>query len=307
MSAPQIRDWSTIPSAEFAGAGGRLITERDAPPLREAGRGLFSLFGRTQQPTYNNGIFPPEFSRPAPDFQPGALRWFAPVLIQSRSNRLSEGFPAIFPSQELMSHDVAPADWQTFLQHIDAMIKSGVVNDPAGYGPAAQVLVSQWGGAFFGPRRIRVILRPELQGDHHHGSRVDNWDARSISSTSSTSTSSTSSSSSDDSHKHQKRKSGCGGGKQHRIPHDGWVSPHAAAASASSWRVQRKLEREQKKAERKARKAERKAERGARRLERKERKRERKMARQESKAVRKGKFIPPHPGAGRWELLVECI
>jgi len=150
------------------------------------------------------------------------------------------------------------------------------------------------GGAFFGPRRIRVTLRPELQADHHHGSRVDNWDARSISSTSSTSTSSTSSSSSDGSRKHQKR-----GGKQHCVPHHGWVS-HAAAASASSWRVQMKLEREQKKAERKA-------ERKARRLERKERKRERKIARQESKAMRKGKFIPPRPGAGRWGLLVECI
>jgi len=305
MSTPHIRDWSTIPSAEFAGAGGRLITERDAPPLREAGRGLFSLFGRTQQPTYDNGIFPPAFFRPAPNFQPGTLQWFAPVLIQSRSGRLSEGFPAIFPAQELMSHDVAPADWQTFLQHIDAMIRSGVVNDPAGYGPAAQVLVSQWGGAFFGPRRIRVTLRPELQVGHHHGSRVDKWDARSVSSASSTSTSSMSSSSSDDSHKHQKRKSG--GGKQHCAPHGGWVSPHAAAASASSWRVQRKLEREQNKAERKARRAERKAERKARRTERKERRRERKIARQESKAMRKGKFIPSRPGAGRWELLVECI
>jgi len=148
MSAPQIREWSTTPSAEFSGTGGRLITERDAPPLREAGRGLFSPFGRTQQPTYDNGIFPPAFSRPAPNFQPGALRWFAPVLIQSRSNRLSEGFPAIFPAQELLSHDVGPADWQNFLQHIDAMIRSGVVNDPAGYGPAAQVLASQWAAHF---------------------------------------------------------------------------------------------------------------------------------------------------------------
>jgi hypothetical protein len=295
-SAPQTRDWSTVPTVEFAGAGGRLMNERDAPPSREVGRGLFSLLGRTQQPTYNAGIFPPVFSRLAPNFQPGVLRWFSPVLIQPRSNNLAQGFPAIFPAQELQSHDIFPADWQAFLQHIDAMIRSGVFSDPAGYGPAAQVLVSQWNGAFFGPRRIRVTLRPELHAGYSRG-RIDNFDARSISSASSTSTSSSSSSSSsDDSRKHQKKKSGnYRGGWRSGVPHDGWMSPHAAAASASSWKVQRKLERDQKKGERKAR-----------RMERKERRRERKIARQEAKAMRKGKFVPPRPGS-RWELLVECI
>ena len=304
----QTRDWSTVPTAEFASTGGRLITEHDAPPSREAGRGLLSLFGRTQQPPYNAGIFPPAFSRQPPNFQPGVLRWFPPVLIQSRSNNLVQGFPAIFPAQELQSHDIAPNDWQAFLQHIDAMIGSGVVSGPLGYGAAAQVLVSQWNGAFFGPRRIRVTLRPELHAGLSHRGRIDNSRARSLSSVSSISTSSSSSSSSDDAHKDRQKKSGeYRGGPQTGVPHDGWLSPHAAAASASSWKVQRKLERDQKKTERKARRTERKAERKARRIERKECKRERKVARQEAKAMRQGKFVPLRAGASRWELLVECI
>lgn len=262
-------------------------------------------------------IMPPAFSRPLPAIPPGSLRWFAPVLVRSRSARIADGFPLVFPASEMQSHDVTPEDWQSFLVHIDSMLRSGIVSDPTGHGHAAQMLVGQWSAAFFQPRRIRVTLRPELIPEVTSSrlrGEIDRSDARSISSVSSTSTSSSSSSSSSDDSHHKKGK----GRDNHHSSHSGPSSavitmgtgPLPQTATMMSSRIERRMMRDQRKADRREKRDERKAERRARKMERRERKRERKVKRKEQKAMRKGKFIPgraPLTSSGRWELIIECI
>lgn len=337
---PATRDWTALPASDFLNAGGRFITDRDAPQSQQQGsRGLLSLFGQVMgrpnvplnpNPTHP-AVMPPTFSRPVPSIPQNSLQWFSPVLIQSRSTRITEGFPLVFPAAEMQTHDVTPEDWQAFLMHIDGMLRSGVVTDPAGHGHAAQMLVAQWSAAFFQPRRLRVTLRPELQGSPGSGypiapnrsgrGDVDRSDARSISSVSSTSTSSSSSSSSSDDSYHGKGKGKKGAHRADVGPLTFSPVPSGVAAAvmppgryASTMPYQpeyprdRRADRDLRKAERRAHRDARKAERRARKMERRERKRERKLQRRESKAMRKGKFVPQqNPLSGRWELIVECI